>query len=1039
MSIFDRFKNHTEDPDTSTLWTTPWRWRTADGIYVGWNGTVWAYRAFDLHPISPDWEDPAERLSVQRRLQTLLTEIGETSREAPPGLRSTVSDYREIHLVGITWEDDARPPEGTPEPLAEYMGEFLGFAVPRKTVMIGMRLRRSGIGAGLPGGSKKLLEQLKAQISTLLAEDVPPLEQYVSDIELFDTLVSRNRGRVPTSDELAQLEAWYNLGRSPDALIYEERDHLRIEEIDKVELAAVVDFSTLPHYAPFFQWAAEAESHAEGARMISVRGELEPAGAVRRRARNSQRRIRAQIDEESKSGDIDRPEYSDIAQLAANLEEHFMSTNEPLLTKCSIVMARRATNADETYIDYLRNYFGIEVRPLTMRQLPALEETLPCARARVNPHVQDVTIGMISYAGMLAHSSLGDDTGVYLGLSQPNQSLAFMDLLGAPARNKTPICAIFGEPGSGKAQPLDAKLLTPTGWVRMGDIAVGDEVIGSDGRATRVLGVYPQGDRPIVRMRFNDGSSVECDTEHYWVTSPHGPDVVNRQWEEIDTAEVAARVARGEDVHIPVVAPIHFSEAAAPFPHVDPREVGAALAHTDPDETRPEFDRRWLTAPLPFRASLLDAYLTAAGAERGESVITVTDSPGWLYPLVQSVGGVATRDGNWSRIVLHTDNPDRWVVGVEEVGLKPAQCIQVEAEDHIYVTEDYLCTRNTFLAQSISHQAVLSGKPVIFINPKGHDSLANLAAITGGQVVSMSKMASAAGAFDPFRYEEPEVAAEILGTHILSVMEFSEPEELRLTYGLMKGAERGARCAKEALLAVEDRDILTRVAEQVKSSPLFALGFGMEPAERLGTGGGLTLIEFDRKLDLPDPHAQPDTYKRPQRIALAAISLVTRASLSVLARAGGGVMVLDEAWTFLSHPAGMAAMQQLGREGRSLNVLPIFATQRVSDLLGSDMEGYISRVFCMQMRDEKEATAALQICGLEPTPGRLRWLSEAGPQPRRGSTPARWAMALHRDLDNRHAALLLGPTPQRSYEAYTTNPLEREELRRRQTGTGDTD
>jgi hypothetical protein len=796
MSIFDRFRNLNEDPDTSTLWTTPWRWRTADGVYVGWNGTVWMYRAFDLHPISPDWEDPAEQLSVQRRLQNLLVELGETSREAPPGLRSTVSDYREVHLVGITWEDDAQPPDGTPDELSDYMGEFLGFAVPRKTVLVGVRLRRAGLGAGLPGGSKKLLEQLKAQISTLLAEDVPPLELYMGDIELFDSLVSRNRGRVPTEEELRQLESWYNLGRSPDALVFEERNHLRIEEIDKIELAAVVDFSTVPRYAPFFQWAAEAEAHAEGVRMISVRAELEPAVAARRRARNSQRRVRSQIDEERASGDIDRPEYSDTMALAQAVEEHFMTTNEPLLTKCSIVLARRATNADETYIDYLRNYFGIEVRPLTMRQLPALEETLPCARARVNPFLQDVTIGMISYAGMLAHSDLGDPKGVYLGLTQPNHSLAFLDLLGAPARNKTPICAIFGEPGSGK----------------------------------------------------------------------------------------------------------------------------------------------------------------------------------------------------------------------------------------------------TFLAQSISYQAVLSGLPVIFINPKGHDSLANLARLAGGQVVSMSKMASTTGAFDPFRYEDPEIAAEILGTHILSVMDgFTEKEELRLTYGLVKGAESGARCAADALRAVGDREIVSRVLEQVRSSALFALGFGFEPVEQRNNAEGLTLIEFDRKLDLPDPHAQPDTYKRQQRIALGAISLVTRASLSVLARAGGGVMVLDEAWTFLSHPSGMAAMQQLGREGRSLNVLPIFATQRVSDLVGSDMEGYISRVFCMQMRDEREATAALQICGLEPSAARLRWLSEAGPQPRRGSTPARWAMALHRDLDNRHAALLLGPTPQRAYEAFTTNPEERKELRKRQTGTGDQD
>jgi N12 class adenine-specific DNA methylase len=38
------------------------------------------------------------------------------------------------------------------------------------------------------------------------------------------------------------------------------------------------------------------------------------------------------------------------------------------------------------------------------------------------------------------------------------------------------------EVGTGKAGSVDSRLLTPSGWVRMGDIAVGDEIIAGDGR-----------------------------------------------------------------------------------------------------------------------------------------------------------------------------------------------------------------------------------------------------------------------------------------------------------------------------------------------------------------------------------------------------------------------------------------------------------------------------------------------------------------------------------------------------------------------------
>ncbi|MBG0852263.1 DEAD/DEAH box helicase [Streptomyces spinoverrucosus] len=74
-----------------------------------------------------------------------------------------------------------------------------------------------------------------------------------------------------------------------------------------------------------------------------------------------------------------------------------------------------------------------------------------------------------------------------------------------------------GEVGSGKAQPLDSLVLTPTGFRRMGDLAVGDEVVVPDGEIALVDGVFPQGERDVWRLVLSDGSSVECDDEHLWI------------------------------------------------------------------------------------------------------------------------------------------------------------------------------------------------------------------------------------------------------------------------------------------------------------------------------------------------------------------------------------------------------------------------------------------------------------------------------------------------------------------------------------------
>lgn len=73
-----------------------------------------------------------------------------------------------------------------------------------------------------------------------------------------------------------------------------------------------------------------------------------------------------------------------------------------------------------------------------------------------------------------------------------------------------------GSPGTGKAQPLYSKVLTPTGFVRMGDIKVGDTVLAHDGKPSKVLGVFPQGIKKIYEITLSDGSKCRCSDEHLW-------------------------------------------------------------------------------------------------------------------------------------------------------------------------------------------------------------------------------------------------------------------------------------------------------------------------------------------------------------------------------------------------------------------------------------------------------------------------------------------------------------------------------------------
>lgn len=95
---------------------------------------------------------------------------------------------------------------------------------------------------------------------------------------------------------------------------------------------------------------------------------------------------------------------------------------------------------------------------------------------------------------------------------------------GIPIR---PGLAVVAPSGSGKAQPLSAPVMTSSGWQTMGDLGVGSEVIGSDGRATRVTGVYPQGEQDIYRVWFDDGAYADVTGDHLWLTQT---DLDRRAW-----------------------------------------------------------------------------------------------------------------------------------------------------------------------------------------------------------------------------------------------------------------------------------------------------------------------------------------------------------------------------------------------------------------------------------------------------------------------------------------------------------------------------
>lgn len=131
--------------------------------------------------------------------------------------------------------------------------------------------------------------------------------------------------------------------------------------------------------------------------------------------------------------------------------------------------------------------------------------------------------------------------------------------------------------GLGKAQPLDARVLTPLGWREMGQLQVGDYVIGRSGQPTQVVGVYPQGERPIYRLTLTDGATVEADEEHLWAVNTPVRKKRGLPERTLTTAQIAADLqdAAGNLKHyLPLVEAVQLAERDVPL---DPYTLGALL------------------------------------------------------------------------------------------------------------------------------------------------------------------------------------------------------------------------------------------------------------------------------------------------------------------------------------------------------------------------------------------------------------------------------------------------------------------------------
>jgi len=302
--------------------------------------------------------------------------------------------------------------------------------------------------------------------------------------------------------------------------------------------------------------------------------------------------------------------------------------------------------------------------------------------------------------------------------------------------------------GYGKALDIYTSIPTPSGLKPMLDIQPGDQVFGIDGKPIRVItttGVIEN--RPRYRIDFADGAALIADEDHQWVIEDRLGALGSAPTTRIMTTAQIEACYLIEDTpldrfSVAIPGPLEYDEALLP---ADPYTTGKSLgekgcvlaAMTDNHghlllDNYVHISDCYLYASIQQRWDLLRGLADAAI----HTVCGVRNTPRGGYtvsyvfsrcgqPLLDdieilalSLGLHPVRSDNANSLSFRTvfplpavipeqlDQPRRVITAITALEPGPVKCIQVDAEDGVYLAGEYCVpTHNSTLLRQVAVMA----------------------------------------------------------------------------------------------------------------------------------------------------------------------------------------------------------------------------------------------------------------------------------------------------------------------------------------------
>jgi hypothetical protein len=116
--------------------------------------------------------------------------------------------------------------------------------------------------------------------------------------------------------------------------------------------------------------------------------------------------------------------------------------------------------------------------------------------------------------------------------------------------------AVESSPEKAAGLAIATRVLTPTGWVRVGDMSVGDQVVGADGLPAQVRAVHHHGPQPAFSLSIADGAVITAAGGQPWAVEVGKGQQRRRRF--LSTADIRLLRQRGITVRLVKTAPVEF-------------------------------------------------------------------------------------------------------------------------------------------------------------------------------------------------------------------------------------------------------------------------------------------------------------------------------------------------------------------------------------------------------------------------------------------------------------------------------------------------